>query len=313
MKIKEIYNLAILKGMKSDPRGEEDVKKILERVNEEYKEMDAEKKEEFDKDKLFNPYADTRILYGDHEKEVKKVMVGIDINGEELLVAKYLGDIDLVISHHPRGVALAGLDDVMELQIDMLHKYGIPVNIAEKLLEKRIKEVARSLSPGNHQRIVDIARILDIPLMCIHTPCDNLVAEFVDKKIKKDNPRLVKELIKSLKEIYEYKEASKIGAGPKIFAGSGNSRTGRILLTEITGGTEGSSEIYEKISQIGGGTVVGMHMSDKNREAAEKAHVNAVIAGHISSDSIGVNLFLDDIEKKGVNITPCSGLIRHSR
>ncbi len=58
-------------------------------------------------------------------------MVGIDIDGEELLLADKLGDIDLVISHHPRGKALAGLDDVMDLQIEMLAHYGVPVNIAE--------------------------------------------------------------------------------------------------------------------------------------------------------------------------------------
>jgi hypothetical protein len=38
-----------------------------------------------------------------------------------------------------------------------------------------------------------------------------------------------------------------------------------------------------------------------------------VIAGHISSDSLGVNLFLDELEKRGIEIIPCSGLIRVSR
>jgi len=38
-----------------------------------------------------------------------------------------------------------------------------------------------------------------------------------------------------------------------------------------------------------------------------------VIAGHISSDSLGVNLLLDELEKKGIEIIPCSGLIRISR
>ena len=49
------------------------------------------------------------------------------------------------------------------------------------------------------------------------------------------------------------------------------------------------------------------------REEAEKANINVVVAGHISSDSIGVNLFLDELEKQGIKIIPCSGLIRVSR
>jgi len=33
----------------------------------------------------------------------------------------------------------------------------------------------------------------------------------------------------------------------------------------------------------------------------------------MSSDSIGMNLFLDELEKKGIEIIPCSGMIRVSR
>ena len=223
-----------------------------------------------------------------------------------------LGDIDLVISHHPRGKALAGLDDVMDLQIDMLEHYGVPVNIAEKLLKKRIKEVSRGLSPGNHQRAVDMARLLDVPLMSIHTPCDNLVAKFVEEKLEKDNPRILKEVLESLREIPEYREAEKVGVGPKLFVGGKKNRTGKIVMSEITGGTEGAPEIYQKLADAGAGTVIGMHISEKHRKEAQKAHINVVIAGHMSSDSIGVNLLMDKL-KEGVEIVPCSGFIRNKR
>jgi len=313
MKIQEIYNLAINKGIEADFRGRTEIEKQLAKLNEKYQKLENGKKAEFDLERLKNPFSDTRILFGDPEKEVKKVLIGIDIDGEELLLAEKLGDIDLVISHHPRGRALAGLDDVMRLQVDVLAQYGVPVNIAEKLLQKRIEEVARSLSPVNHNRAVDMTRHLNLPFMCIHTPCDNLVAKFVDEKLKKDNPEIVGEIIKSLKEIPEYKEAVSIGAGPQIFVGSEENRTGKIVLTELTGGTEGTPEIYEKLAQAGAGTVIGMHISEKHREEAEKANINVVIAGHMSSDSLGMNLFLDELEKQGIEIVSCSGLIRISR
>jgi len=313
MKIHEIYKLAINKGIGADFRGKEDIDKMLKRLKEKYEKMEPDEKEEFDLERLENPFSDTRILFGDSQKEVKKILVGVDIDGEELLLAEKLGGIDLAISHHPRGKALAGLDDVMRLQIDVLAQYGVPVNIAEKLLQKRIEEVARGLAPQNHNRAVDMARHLNIPLMCVHTPCDNLVAKFVDEKLKKDNPVFVEDIIKSLKEIPEYKEAIKIGVGPQIFVGDKENRAGKIVLTEITGGTEGAPEIYEKLAQAGAGTIIGMHISEKHREEAEKAHVNVVIAGHISSDSLGVNLFLDELEKNGIEVVPCSGLIRIKR
>ncbi len=313
MKIEEIYKLAVEEGIKADFRKRKTIEEMQKRLKKEYEKKDEGKKKEYDKERLNNPFSDTRILFGEPQKKIKKVLAGIDVDGEEMLLAKELDDIDLVISHHPRGNALAGLDDVMQLQIDIMHMYGVPVNVAEKMIKKRIQEVARGLSPANHNRVVDTARLLNIPLMCVHTPCDNLAAQFVDKKIKKDKPFSVGDVIDSLKEIEEYKQATKTNAGPKIFVGSGESRAGKVVITEMTGGTEGAPEIYEKLAQAGAGTVVGMHMSEKHREEAEKAHINVVIAGHISSDSIGVNLFLDKLEEKGVEVVPCSGLIRTKR
>jgi len=313
MTIQEIYNLAIKMGIESDFRDEEEIKKMLGRLKEKYDKMGEEEKKEFDIERLKNPYSDTRILFGNFQKEIKKILIGIDIDGEELLLADKMGDIDLVISHHPRGKALAGLDDVMQLQIDVLAQYGVPVNVAEKLLNKRIGEVARGISPVNHNRAVDMAKHLNLPFLCVHTPCDNLVAKFVDEKLKKDKPFLLGEIIKSLKEIPEYRQAIDIGAGPKIFVGNKESRCGKIVLTEITGGTEGAPEIYEKLAQAGSGTIIGMHISEKHREEAKKANINVVIAGHISSDNIGINLFLDKVEKQGIDIIPCSGLVRVKR
>jgi putative NIF3 family GTP cyclohydrolase 1 type 2 len=261
---------------------------------------------------LNNPYSDTRIHFDNGEKNIKKVMAGIDIDTAEIMLAEEL-DIETVIAHHPIGLGLTGLDDVMHLQADVYAQYGIPINIAEGLMKTRISEVSRGVNPINHYQAVDSAKLLDINFLNVHTPADNLMANFVDKKLKKDKPEYVGDIIKSLLEIPEYKEAAKKGFGPMIFSGSEENRTGRIALTEITGGTSGSKEMYEKLSHAGVGTVIGMHLSEESRKEAEKYHINIVIAGHISSDSLGMNLFLDELEKKGIKIVPCSGLIRISR
>ncbi|MBU4298835.1 NGG1p interacting factor NIF3, partial [Patescibacteria group bacterium] len=88
---------------------------------------------------------------------------------------------------------------------------------------------------------------------------------------------------------------------------------GKICLSEITGGTEPTPKIYEKMAQAGIGTLVGIHMGEESKKEAEAANINVVIAGQMSSDSLGVNLFLDELQKKGIEIVPCSGLIRISR
>jgi len=313
MKIKEIYNLSIKKARENDFRTEEEIEQFLERKKRKFEKKPKEERNEIDMEALTNPYLDSRILHVAEDKDVKKVLVGIDIEPAEILLAKEIGSIDLIISHHPRGKALLALSDVMELQCDILNKYGVPINIAEGLMKEKMSEVARDLNKKNYQRTIDTARLLSLNLMCLHTVCDNLAASFLKKKIEENNPERIECLMDILKDIPEYEEATSYGAGPRIFVGDQERRCGKIALTEITGGTEGSPKLYEKMAQAGIGTIVGMHISEEHKKEAETANLNVVITGHISSDSLGVNLFLDELEKKGIEIIPCSGLIRVSR
>ena len=313
MLTKDIYNLMIKMGMDVDFRTREGVQKLLGNKKKKFESLSEKDKLEFDKDALENPYLDSGVYNVSDDREIKKVLVGIDIGPEEILIAKALGDIDLVIAHHPMGKGLAQLADVMDLQCDVCNYYGVPINVAEGLMRERISEVARGVNASNHQRTVDAAKLMKVNVMNSHTPCDNLAAKFLKNLVEEKKPERVGELINVLKEIPEYKEAMKIGVGPKIFVGSPENRCGKIALSEITGGTEGSPKLYEKMAQAGVGTVVGMHISEEHKKEAEAAHVNIVIAGHISSDSLGVNLFMDELEKQGIEIVPCSGFTRVSR
>ncbi len=313
MTIQEIYNLAIKMGIESDFRGIQGIDKLLKRRKEKYERLPENKKQGFDIDSLSNPFLDSRILNISQDKEIKRILVGIDIEPAEILLAKEISNIDLIISHHPLGIGLANLHEVMDLQTDVLNQYGVPINIAEGLMKERISEVARGINAVNHQRTVDAAEILGFNLICLHTACDNLAAKFLKDKIEKENLERIEDLMNLLKEIPEYKKANEFGAGPKIFVGSEENRCGKISVAEITGGTEPGPKIYEKMAQAGIGTILGMHMKEENKKEAETANINVVIAGHISSDSLGVNLFLDELEKHGIEIVPCSGLIRISR
>jgi putative NIF3 family GTP cyclohydrolase 1 type 2 len=315
MTTKQIYSLAQRLGIKADLRGAESVRKYLARLEKKYAQLDKQKQAEFDREKLVNPYSDTRILVDNNKKQISKVLAGIDMGGAELLLAKQLGDIDLVIAHHPDGAALADLADVMFLQAQVLAAYGVPINIAESLIKPRISEVSRGTSPINHDRSSDMARLLGLDLMCVHTPADNLGADFLVKLLKKKEKDLetVGEVVELLKSIPEYQEAPRRKAGPMIFSGQSESSCGKIVVTEFTGGTSGSKDIYEKMSQYGVGTVIGMHMSEEYRREAEKYHINVIIAGHMASDSLGMNLFLDELEKQGIVVVPVSGLIRIKR
>lgn len=313
MKIPEIYNLAIESGRKADFRSKEDLEKLLLRKQKKFEKLSEKEKRGFDQESLVNPYSDTRVLHVAKDQEIKRVLVGIDIEVGEILLAKELGNIDLVISHHPLGRALADLHEVMELQIDVLNQYGVPVNIGEGLMKERIGEVARGLNPRNNWRTVDAARLLGINLMCLHTVADNQAATFIRTIIESKTPERLEDLMNILCEVEEYQKAIEQGVGPAIMVGTPDNRCGKIAITEMTGGTEGSPKLYERMAQAGIGTVIAMHQSDEHKKEAEAAHVNVINVGHMSSDSLGVNLILDELEKQGIEIVPCGGFVRVSR
>ena len=316
MKLSEIYQLAIDLAKENDPRGVETVEKQLKKAQEKFAALKEEEKVDFDQETLNNPYSDTRILYGAPDREIKRVLVGIDIEVGEVLLADRLREkgqgIDLIIAHHPEGKALAALHHVMHMQEDILHELGVPINIAEGIMASRISEVQRGLMPINHNKAVDVAKLLDIPMMCVHTPTDNLVTTYLQKIIDEEKPETLDDIIKILKKIPEYAQATKDYSGPHIFVGAKDRRAGKVFV-DMTGGTGGSEDAYAKLAQAGVGTLVGMHIGEKHRKEAEKAHVNVLIAGHISSDSLGMNLFLDKLVERGVEVVSCSGMIRVER
>jgi putative NIF3 family GTP cyclohydrolase 1 type 2 len=303
MKLKPLYNAVIETGIENDLRGKEGIQKLLAEEQVRFDKLDEKDKVTFDRDRLFNPFSDTRILHGDAELEVRKAIIGIDMEVGEVLLAYLLNKdldrkIDLIIAHHPEGYALVRLFEVMKLQSDLLASCGITLSVAEKLMEKRIGEVERRLMPVNFNRTVDVARLLGLPMMCIHTAADNCVTNHLTRLFEKEKPSRLKDLIQLLKSIPEYQKSALLQVPPRIVSGSEESRCGRISV-EMTGGTEGAKEVYEKYAASGVSTLVGMHISEEHLENAKKANLNVVIAGHISSDSLGLNLLLDSVEKKG--------------
>ena len=317
MKLGDIYKNAINVGISNDPRGKQNVKKELLRAKKEYDSLSKDKKEFYDKDRLIHPYSDTRILFGKKETEIKTILVGIDMEVGEVVLADRLRQrgekVDLLMGHHPEGMALAGFYNVMYMQIDILNRNGVPINIAESLMTERIKEVERRVMPANHSRPVDAARLLDIAFMTCHTPADNCVASYLQGLMDKKKPDTLGDIMDILIGIPEYKESAKLNCPPKIIRGSSSSKAGKVFV-DMTGGTEGSKNIFSRLSQSGVSTLICMHLSEEHFKKAKEEHMNVIIAGHIASDNVGLNIMLDELEKKdNFKILPCSGFRRFSR
>lgn len=311
----DIFKLGITHAIAADPREKKGVEKYLKRINKEYEDLKPAEKEYFDTTLLSNPYPDSSI-HVNGGKPVKRVMAGIDISGTELLLASQLGErgqqVDLVIGHHPNGKSLTNLQEVMEMSIGVYESYGLPIHIAEKLMEERIREVGRGTHPSNYDRVVDVARLLKIDFIDTHTITDNLVDKFLRDLLAEKQPETLGDVLKMLMEIPEYQTAKRHGAGPKIIAGSPRHRLGKAVV-EMTGGTNPSAKVYPEFSKAGFSTMLSMHMKEDAVQKANECSMNVIITGHMASDSLGMNLFLDELEKQGIDVVACGGLIRVSR
>ena len=317
MRLKDIYDICVAAGIEADARDRPEIDRVLAENRKAFDKLDADDKEFFDVEKLVNPYSDTRICAGDPEAEIRGLLVGIDMEVGEVLLADRLREkgeaIDLVFAHHPEGPGYANLHEVMYLQADLWAAQGVSIAAADSLIAPRAEEIRRRIMPVNHYRAIDAARLLGLASLSCHTPADNSVQAFVQAHLDAVGPATLDDLVKALRAIPEYADGARKGYGPVLISGTGSARPGRIVV-DMTGGTEGPADALNRLSAAGVGTLVGMHYSEDHRKRAEELKLNLVIAGHISSDVLGMNLILDRIESAGeIEIHCTSGMLRVSR
>ena len=243
-------------------------------------------------------------------ENIKKVLIGVDMETPELLLGKELG-VDLVISHHPNSdSARINFHKVMDRQIDKMVEYGVPVNKAQKVLAGRIAEVALGTHVSNYDRASSAARLLKMPFMNIHIPADIIGENIVQKHLNNytaDKPKATcGDILEALKEMDIYKDAL---AGPVIRVGSESSYAGKVIAL-FAGGTNGGADVFKAYFEAGVGTIVCMHVPDGVKKAVAEQNIgNVIVAGHMASDSIGLNKIIEALEEKGLDVQKMAGIL----
>ena len=240
--------------------------------------------------------------------DVTKVMIGIDIDTADLMLARELG-ADLVIGHHPiSGDPALNLHQVMKRQVELMTRVGIPITKAQKILQGRIGSVERSAHPKNFDKVAQAAELLDMPLMNIHMPLDIITEGIVQQKLdeKLTPTSTVGDVIDALREISEYDSDT---AGPAIRVGSRDDYAGPAFVS-MAGGTNGGPDVMKAYFEAGVGTLVLMHIPEDGLKAVkEQGYGNVVVAGHMRSDSVGINKFIAALRERGVEVIPMGGVI----
>lgn len=253
------------------------------------------------------PYDTTISVEGN---DIKKVIIGVDMETPEILLGKELG-VDCVVSHHPKAdTARTDFSKVMKRQIKRMTEFGVPINKAEKALSKKIKSVELSNHVSNYDRVSSAARLLNMPFMNIHMPADmigqKIVQDFLDDKFKDNSEKKLSDVIDALNEFDVYKNTL---TGPVIRVGSKESYAGKIAVL-FAGGTNGGTDVFKAYFEAGVGTIVCMHIPEDVKKEVEKQNIgNVVVAGHMASDSIGLNKIIEKWEEEGLEVIKMSGIL----
>lgn len=242
--------------------------------------------------------------------DIKRVLIGIDMEVPELLLAKEL-DFDVVVSHHPKAEsAVTDFAKVMDIQIEKMMEFGVPINRAQKALRKKQKTVEIGSHVSNYDRHASAAKLLNLPYMNIHLPADLIGEKFVqtylDGKFEATPKTTLQDIVDALNELPIYKEAL---AKPIIRVGGSKDFAGKIAVL-YAGGTNGGTDVYKSYFDAGVGTIVCMHVPEDVMKAVTEQNIgNVIVAGHMPSDSIGLNTIIEAWEKAGLEVVKMSGIL----
>jgi len=231
-------------------------------------------------------------------RKLRKVLVAIDVGVSELLLAKNL-DCDGVIAHHPTAgrARLKGYEVFMR-HIDQMRAAGVPADVARDAVKIKYRQLDIQRHPENYDQTSSAAKKLGLPLVTIHSPCDEIGRRMIVNAIKGlDEKATVGELVARIGKFPEFKNAeTKI----EIRLGSARSKTGKVAISHACY-TNGGYEIAKAYYQNGTGTLSYIHISepDLTKLASEKLG-NMIVLGHIASDWLGLNPLLKELEKDDV-------------
>lgn len=243
-------------------------------------------------------------------ENIKKIAIGIDMGIPELLVAKEL-KCDCVIGHHPAGNnSIEGIYKAIEMEIQRMINYGITRETAENIINRKIENEKRQMYTINYNRIDACSKLLSFPYVNIHTPADliteNYIQNHLAQKLENLSKAKLKDVLEALDEIEEYKNSI---SKPRIRVGNPLDEAGQIAVL-MTVGSSCEFDVYNEYFKVGVKTIICMYLpEDIRRKLLNQNSCNIIEAGHMASDSIGLNVIIKKLEESNIECIRMSGVI----
>lgn len=241
---------------------------------------------------------------------LNRVLFGIDIGPAELLLAREL-ECDAVIAHHPAGgQSTMRFPEVLHKQIEFMVVHGVSEQAAREAAQPLITRATMGAHAANHDHVPSFARHIRMPFLNIHLPLDELgrrimIEAIDDHLVSLDRAPVVQDALDGLMTLDEYQHALTRIMVP---VGALDNPLGRIAVVHGAG-TNGGARIASAYFDAGVGTVLYIHCAGPEVAALQAAgRGNLIVAGHIASDLVGINRYVEAVEALGVDVVRTSGL-----
>jgi len=241
---------------------------------------------------------------------IRRALVGLDLGVPELQWAKGEG-FDLALAHHPMGGdARLGFHEVYRDHIPQMAKAGVPLADAQNAVLPEAERLKDAALTANIDHIPSFARLIGLPCLNLHQPLD---------EIGRNRYQAVFESLGSGAEVGElmgavrgaFSEYRHLPASLRVSMGRADAPVGVLAWSHAAGtnpGRAGADAYFE----AGVDTLALIHYrgdlgSLKERWGGEGK--NLLVMGHLVADSVGINPFLTALERKGVGVERCSGVL----
>jgi len=162
-------------------------------------------------------------------RKLRRVLVAIDVGVSELLLARNL-NCDGVIAHHPAGgkAQLEGYK-VFLRHIDQMKAAGVPSEVAQQAVKNKYRVLDIQHHPENYDQVPNAAKKLGLPLVTIHSPCDEIGRRMIVQAIKRlDEDATVGQLVSRIGVFPEFHEAE---TRIEVRLGSPNRKAGKVVIS----------------------------------------------------------------------------------
>lgn len=241
---------------------------------------------------------------------IERIMAGIDIGAAELLLARDLG-CDAVLAHHPAGgTATLRFPEVLQRQIDFMIEHGVDARAAREAAQPLITSATMRAHAENHDHTPSVARLLRMPFLNLHLPLDEIgrrvmVSAIEEHIVELDRAPTVQDALDALMLLPEFRNSSTPIMVP---VGAVDHPLGRYAVVHGAG-TNGGARIARAYFAAGVGTVLYIHCNGAEvLDLQRDSPGNLIVSGHIASDLIGINRYLTEVERLGVEVVRMSGL-----